>query len=60
MNRTSLISGRASILGGRVRASFRLYTLGAGADSDLYFSLRLWHAAARRQAQLAACAAAAR
>ncbi len=59
-NRRSIISGKASILGGRLKASFRVYTLGSGADADLHFSLRLWQAAAQRQAQLSRCAFAAR
>lgn len=45
------------MLGGRVRASLRVYTLDSGSGPDLYFSLQLWHAAARRQEQLSRCAA---
>ena len=55
--RTSLLSAKAGMLGGRVRASLRVYTLDSGAGPDLYFSLQLWQAAARRQEQLSRCAA---
>jgi len=51
-NRSSIISARAGFLGGRFKARLRVYTLGAGEDSSLYFSLRLWQAATERQAQL--------
>jgi hypothetical protein len=53
----SLISAKAGILGGRFRGSLRVYTLGEGSAADLYFSLRLWHAAAQRQARLSGDAA---
>lgn len=57
--RRSLFSARAGALGGRFRANLRIYSLGEGDDAQLYFSLRLWQAAAERQARLAreACAA---
>jgi hypothetical protein len=55
--RTSLLSARAGMLGGRVRASLRVYTLDDGSGPDLYFSIKLWQAAARRQEQLSRCAA---
>jgi len=45
------------MLGGRVRASLRVYTLDDGSGPDLYFSIKLWQAAARRQEQLSRCAA---
>jgi hypothetical protein len=50
---SSIFSARTGILGGKVRASLRLYTLGEGADAELLFSIRLWHAAALRQERLA-------
>ena len=59
-NRRSIISGKACMMGGRLKTAFRVYTLGEGADAALYFSLRLWQAAAKRQQQLACCAAAVR
>jgi hypothetical protein len=55
--RTSLFSAKAGVLGGRVRASLRVYTLDEGSGPDLYFSVKLWQAAARRQEQLSRCAA---
>ncbi len=55
--RTSLLNAKAGLLGGRVRASLRVYTLDSGCGPDLYFSLQLWQAAARRQEQLSRCAA---
>ena len=51
---------RGSALGGRVNARLRVYTLGGGADAQVFFSMRLWQAAACRQERLAAytaCAA---
>jgi len=56
-NRSSIISARAGLLGGRFKARLRVYTLGTGEDSSLYFSLHLWQAATARQAQLSRCAA---
>jgi hypothetical protein len=49
----SIFSARGGLLGGRVKASLRVYTLGEGAEADLYFSMRLWHAAGLRQERLA-------
>jgi len=51
--RKSIISARAGLPGGRFKVRLRVYTLGTGEDSSIYFSLRLWQAAAERQAQLA-------
>jgi hypothetical protein len=58
-NHRSIISARAGILGGRLRGSLRVYSVGQGAEADIYFSLRLWHASVQRQARLSgpACAA---
>ncbi|MBI4351927.1 MAG: hypothetical protein HY550_10840 [Elusimicrobia bacterium] len=56
-NRSSLISARAGFLGGRFKARLRVYTLGAGEEASLYFSVHLWHAATRRQEQLSRDAA---
>jgi hypothetical protein len=55
--RTSLLSAKAGMLGGKIRASLRIYTLDEGKGPDLYFSLKLWQAATRRQEQLSRCAA---
>jgi len=52
-NRHSLISLRGAALDGRVKARLRVYSLGRGADAQLFFSMRLWQAAADRQARLA-------
>lgn len=57
-NHKSIISARGSALGGRFNGSLRVYTLGP--EADVYFSLRLWFAAAQRQQRLAAPAYAAR
>ena len=54
--RQSLFSAHGGILGGRVRARLRVYTLGQGEDSQLFFSMRLWQAAGARQARLAVAA----
>jgi hypothetical protein len=51
--RYSILSARGGILGGRVNARLRIYTLGEGADSLMFFSLRLWQAAGLRQVRLA-------
>ena len=51
--RRSIFSARAGMHGGRLGARLRVYTLGEGADSDMYFSLRLWQAAVSRQVRLA-------
>ena len=51
--RNSLVSLRGSAFGGKVGARLRVYTLGEGADAQLFFSMRLWQAAADRQARLA-------
>ncbi len=56
-NRKSIISARAGFLGGRFKARLRVYTLGAGEDAYVHFSLRLWQAAVERQEQLARRAA---
>ncbi len=56
-NHRTLISARAGFLGGRFRGSLRVYTLGTGGDASVYFSLRLWQAAAERQARLSGGAA---
>ena len=56
LKRNSLFSAAAGIFGGRYRARLRIYTLGDGADARLLFSMRLWQAAAQRQARLAASA----
>lgn len=53
----SIISAKAGIFGGRFRGSLRVYTLGEGPGADIYFSLKLWQAAAERQERLAAQAA---
>jgi hypothetical protein len=50
---TSIFSAKAGLLGGRVRASLRVYTLGDAADPDVLFSMRLWYAAGLRQERLA-------
>lgn len=52
-NHNSIFSARAGALGGRIRASLRIYTVGDGADSDVLFSMRLWYAAGLRQERLA-------
>jgi len=52
------MSARAGIPGLGVNARLRVYTLGTGTDTQLLFSMRLWLAAAQRQARLARCAAA--
>jgi len=54
--RHSIISAHGGLLGGRVNARLRVYTLGAGGDAQLFFSLRLWQAAVVRQARLAGVA----
>jgi hypothetical protein len=59
-NHRSIISAKAGILGGRFKGSLRVYSVGQGADADIYFSLRLWHASLQRQARLSAPAYAAR
>jgi len=58
--RRSLISARGAALGGRLNGSLRVYTLGGGPDADVYFSLKLWFAAAARQRRLSSPAYAAR
>jgi len=55
-----LISARGAALGGRLNGSLRVYTLGGGPDADVYFSLKLWFAAAARQRRLSSPAYAAR
>jgi hypothetical protein len=52
-SRSSIISVKGGILGGRLKGSLRVYSLGEGAEAQLYFSLRLWQAASLRQARLA-------
>ncbi|HCC46715.1 MAG TPA: hypothetical protein DEQ38_01140 [Elusimicrobia bacterium] len=56
-NRRSLLSAQAGAFGGRLRGSLRVYALGGGADTDIYFSFRLWLAAAQRQQRLSGQAA---
>ena len=51
-NRKSIVSARGGILGGRLNASLRVYSVGEGGDAHLFFSLRLWQAAVNRQARL--------
>ncbi|MDA8131831.1 MAG: hypothetical protein M0011_10055 [Elusimicrobia bacterium] len=48
----TIVSAKAGLLGGRLRGSLRVYTLGEGAEADLYFSVKLWQAAALRQRRL--------
>ena len=50
----TIISARAGFFGGRYKGSLRVYTLGEGAEADIYFSLKLWQAAAQMQERLAA------
>ncbi len=50
--RRTIVSAKAGLLGGRLRGSLRVYTLGEGAEADLYFSVKLWQAAALRQRRL--------
>jgi hypothetical protein len=57
MNRVSIINAVAGIPALGLKAGFRVYTLGSGADTQLLFSMRLWLAAAQRQERLARCAA---
>lgn len=45
---------RGAALGGRFKGRLRVYSLGEGADAQLFFSMRLWQAATERQARLAA------
>jgi len=54
--RRSIFSARAGLPGGRLGARLRVYTLGKGADSQMFFSLRLWQAAVSRQTRLAGAA----
>ncbi|MDA8132269.1 MAG: hypothetical protein M0011_12260 [Elusimicrobia bacterium] len=56
----TIVSAKAGILGGRLKGSLRVYTLGEGAGADLYFSVKLWQAAALRQQRLSVAAAYAR
>ena len=56
-NKHSLFSARAVWPGGGAGASLRVYTLGRGADKDVFFSMRLWLASAQRQERLARCPA---
>ncbi|MDD2804930.1 MAG: hypothetical protein PHV33_05205 [Elusimicrobiales bacterium] len=56
----SILSARGAALGGRFNGSLRVYTLGGGPDADVYFSLKLWFAAAQRQQRLSSPAYAAR
>ncbi|OGS11847.1 MAG: hypothetical protein A2234_01745 [Elusimicrobia bacterium RIFOXYA2_FULL_58_8] len=51
--RHSLFNSGAALPGGRYKARLRIYTLGAGADAQVLFSLRLWQAATLRQGRLA-------
>ncbi|MBI5744978.1 MAG: hypothetical protein HY952_10570 [Elusimicrobia bacterium] len=52
-NRHSWVSWKTELPGGRAGARLRVYTLNCGGDPHTFFSLRLWHAAALRQEQLA-------
>jgi hypothetical protein len=54
----AIISAKAGILGGRFRGSLRVYSVGEGAEADIYFSFKLWQAALQRQERLSAAYAA--
>jgi hypothetical protein len=56
----SIISARGTALGGRLNGSLRVYSLGGSPNGDIYFSLKLWLAAAQRQRRLSSPAYAAR
>ena len=51
-----MLSAGFALPGVRLKAHLRVYTLGQGGDAQVFFSLRLWHAAVGRQARLAGLA----